>query len=72
MPGALAATGGWVLLSVAFSYYVANMGNYSAVYGSIGAIIILMVWLFLSAVVIIMGDELNCVLIESRTNITLE
>ena len=72
MPGALAATGGWVLLSVAFSSYVANMGNYSAVYGSIGAIIILMVWLFLSAVVIIMGDELNCVLIESRTNITLE
>lgn len=72
MPGAFAATGGWVLLSVAFSYYVANMGNYSAVYGSIGAIIILMVWLFLSAVVIIMGDELNCVLIESRTNLRLE
>lgn len=72
MPGAFAATGGWVLLSVVFSYYVANMGNYSAVYGSIGAIIILMVWLFLSAVVIIMGDELNCVLIESRTNLTLE
>lgn len=72
MPGALAATCGWVLLSVAFSYYVSNMGRYSAVYGSIGAVIVMMVWLFLSAVVIIMGDELNCVLIESRTNLTLE
>jgi membrane protein len=59
IPGALFATIGWILTSYAFSYYVDQFGNYSAAYGSIGAIIVLMVWFYLSGVIIIIGGEIN-------------
>jgi membrane protein len=59
VPGALFATIGWILTSLAFSYYVGNFGNYSATYGSIGAIIVLMIWFYLSGFVIILGGEIN-------------
>ncbi|WP_146739886.1 YhjD/YihY/BrkB family envelope integrity protein, partial [Clostridium cochlearium] len=42
-----------------FSYYVNNFANYSRVYGSIGAVIVLMVWLYLTSIIIILGGELN-------------
>jgi membrane protein len=58
-PGALFATGGWTLTSFGFSYYVNHFGNYSKIYGSIGAIIALMTWLFLSSVIILIGGEIN-------------
>lgn len=59
VPGALFATIGWVLVSLAFSYYVSNFGNYSATYGSIGAIIVLMIWFYISGIVMIIGGEIN-------------
>mgnify|MGYP000908857756 CR=1 FL=1 len=59
VPGAIFATIGWVVTSLAFSYYVGNFGNYSATYGSIGAIIVLMIWFYLSGLVIIIGGEVN-------------
>jgi membrane protein len=57
--GAFFTTVGWVLTSWAFSYYVGNFGNYSATYGSIGAIIVLMIWFYLSGFIIILGGEIN-------------
>jgi membrane protein len=57
--GALFSTVGWVLTSWAFSFYVSNFGNYSATYGSIGAIIVLMIWFYLSGFIIILGGEIN-------------
>jgi membrane protein len=57
--GALFTTVGWVLTSFAFSFYVGNFGQYSATYGSIGAIIVLMIWLYLSGFIIILGGEIN-------------
>ncbi|MFD2445079.1 YihY/virulence factor BrkB family protein [Bacillus sp. CGMCC 1.16607] len=57
--GAVFTTIGWVLTSWAFSYYVGNFGNYSVTYGSIGAIIVLMIWLYLSGFIIILGGEIN-------------
>lgn len=57
--GAIFSTIGWVLTSLAFSYYVSNFGNYSATYGSIGAIIVLMIWFYLSGFIIILGGEIN-------------
>lgn len=59
IPGAIFATIGWIVTSYAFSYYVEQFGNYSAAYGSIGAIIVSMVWIYLSGIVILIGGEIN-------------
>ncbi|OES45402.1 ribonuclease [Domibacillus iocasae] len=59
LPGALFATIGWIIVSLGFSFYVNNFGNYSATYGSIGGVIILMIWLYLSAMIILIGGEVN-------------
>ncbi|MGE4214980.1 MAG: YihY/virulence factor BrkB family protein [Anaerotignaceae bacterium] len=63
-PGAGAAVFLWLLLSAGFSYYVENMGNYSVLFGSIGAIIVLLVWLYMMASILLMGAEVNSVLKE--------
>lgn len=68
VPGALFATVGWVLTSLAFSYYVGNFANYSATYGSIGAIIVLMIWFYLSGFVIILGGEINAFYTAKKSN----
>lgn len=57
--GAIFATVGWQLTSLAFSYYVSTLGNYSATYGSLGGVIILMIWFYLSGIIIIIGCEIN-------------
>ena len=57
--GAIFATICWQLTSLAFSYYVTSMGNYSATYGSLGGVIILMIWFYLSGMIIIVGGEIN-------------
>lgn len=58
-PGTIAATGLWVLASVAFSIYTSNFGSYGETYGSLGAVVVLMLWLMISAAVVIIGAELN-------------
>lgn len=65
-PGVLASLLGWLVASWLFSYYVENLAGYSLFYGSIGAVIILLMWLYLSATVLIMGAELNGTLISLR------
>ncbi|PKR76930.1 ribonuclease [Halalkalibacillus sediminis] len=62
LPGAIIATIGWALTSLGFSYYVTNFANYSATYGSLGAVIVLMIWFFLTGVMIILGGEVNAIL----------
>lgn len=58
-PGSIIATLVWLLVSLGFAYYVDNFGNYNHVYGSIGAIIILLTWLYLSALFLLIGGEIN-------------
>jgi len=65
-PGVLAALGSWLLTSFLFSYYVENFAAYSLLYGSIGTVIVLMTWLYLSASILILGAELNGTLISLR------
>ena len=60
--GAAFATIGWQLVSLAFSYYVNTLGNYSATYGSLGGVIVLMIWFYLSGIIIITGGEINALL----------
>lgn len=64
IPGSLFSTAGLILVSTIFSYYVNNFANYSIIYGSLGAIIILLIWLFLVSVILIMGGEVNASLAE--------
>ncbi|NEW07943.1 YihY/virulence factor BrkB family protein [Paenibacillus sp. SYP-B3998] len=59
LPGALFAGIGWQGTSLGFSYYVNHFTNYSATYGSLGGIIVLMTWLYISALIIIVGGEIN-------------
>ena len=58
-PGAIFATVAWIIVSLLFSLYTANFGKYNETYGTLGAIIVVMLWLYLTAVVIILGAELN-------------
>lgn len=66
MPGAMFATTGWILTSLAFSFYVGNFANYSKTYGSIGGIIVLMMWLYFSAIILMLGGQLNAVMTERK------
>ncbi|MBD2530772.1 YihY/virulence factor BrkB family protein [Nostoc flagelliforme FACHB-838] len=59
MPGAILAAVFWAILSGLFRMYVANFGNYNKVYGAVGAVIVLMLWLSMSAAVMLIGDQLN-------------
>ena len=66
VPGTLAALVGWMVVSAAFSFYVENFANYTVIYGALGTVIVLMMWLNLTAVMLIMGAEINGVLISIR------
>jgi membrane protein len=66
VPGAVIASLGWVIVSIAFSYYIDNFGNYSKVYGSLGGIIALLMWLYVSSIIILMGAEINASLMFSK------
>ncbi|HET6469363.1 MAG TPA: YihY/virulence factor BrkB family protein [Geminicoccaceae bacterium] len=57
--GSAVATVLWLLASIAFSFYVANFGNYNETYGSLGAVIVVLMWLYVSAYVVLLGAELN-------------
>ncbi len=58
-PGAVLAVIVWVSASFGFSYYVSNFANYSATYGSLGAVIVLLLYIFISAAVLLFGAEVN-------------
>lgn len=58
-PGALLATVLWLVGSVAFAVYVNNFGKYNETYGTLGAVVVLLLWLFLTAYVIVLGAELD-------------
>lgn len=57
--GSLFAIIGWILVSRAFAFYVNNFGNYQLVYGSIGGLIVFLLWLYISSMVILIGGEIN-------------
>ena len=65
-PGAVVATVLWIVASLGFSFYASNFGSYSETYGSIGAVIVLMLWLVITAFTVILGAELDSEL-EAQT-----
>jgi membrane protein len=58
-PGSVFAAIGWLLLTIGFGVYVAHFGNYNATYGSLGAVVVLLTWLYLSCYILVFGAELN-------------
>ncbi|WP_062197085.1 YihY/virulence factor BrkB family protein [Massilibacterium senegalense] len=64
--GALFAASGWLLVSYLFSYFVNHFGNYSATYGSLAGVIVLMLWFYISGMILIVGGILNAFLMKKR------
>jgi len=58
-PGAILATVLWVMASAVFAVYTANFGKYNETYGSLGAVVVLMLWLYFTVLCVIVGAELN-------------
>ncbi len=69
-PGGLIGVLLWVLASVAFSFYVNNFGTYNKTYGSIGAVIVLLLYLYISSLTILFGAELNATLVRMKEEIS--
>lgn len=65
LPGAILSMGVWMLFSLIFSYYVDHVGRYSIIYGSIGVIIALLVWMDWSMIAMLMGAVFNVALKET-------
>ncbi len=61
-PGAIFSTLAWITASQAFAFYVNNFGNFSRTYGSIGGVIVFMIWLYISSVLVLLGGEINATL----------
>jgi len=61
-PGSVIGVAVLAAASLGFAWYVKNVGNYSATYGSIGAVIVLMLWLYIAGLVILFGSEINALL----------
>ena len=57
--GAAAATILWIIASLAFSFYVSNFASYNETYGSLGAVVILLMWFWISAFIVLLGAEVN-------------
>lgn len=70
MPGAIITSVLWMLISLAFSFYVSNFGSYSATYGSLGGLIILMIWFFLTGLILVVGAEINVVYHRKKHGLT--
>ena len=68
VPGAVCSLAAWMVLSVGFSFYVENFANYSVIYGTLGAVIVLLVWLYLSSATLILGAELNGMIQARKKN----
>lgn len=65
-PGTIAAALLWLVGSAGFSFYVARFGSYDKTYGPLGAVVILLMWLYVSAYIVLAGAELNCEIERAR------
>lgn len=65
-PGAIAAVLVWIAGSLAFKGYVAHFGSYAKTYGTLGGAVVLILWLYLSAFVVVLGGEVNAAWEEGR------
>lgn len=58
-PGSALATLGWLVMTLGFGFYAANFASYNATYGALGAVVVFLMWLYLSSYILLLGAELN-------------
>jgi membrane protein len=63
--GSAFAAAAWLIVSILFTWYAANFGSYNKTYGSLGAVIGFMVWIWISAIVVLLGAEIDAYLERS-------
>ncbi|MFA6000504.1 MAG: YihY/virulence factor BrkB family protein [Thermoleophilia bacterium] len=66
IPGTLFASGAWLLSTLVFGFYVEQFGTYESVYGTLGAVVVLLTWMWLSALMVLTGAEVNILLFGER------
>jgi len=69
-PGAILATLFIILTSIVFSYYIDNFSQYNKIYGSIGTLIIILLWIYFNAIFLLIGFELNASITNAKKNLT--
>lgn len=70
-PGASFATVGMIIVSLLFAWYVNNFGNYNKLYGSVGTVLVAMLWLYFNTIVLLIGFEINASISKAR-NVAVE
>ena len=65
LPGITLSLVSWLVISIGFSMYVENFGKYSIIYGTLGTVIVLLIWLYMTSYLLILGAELNAALARS-------
>jgi membrane protein len=65
-PGAVMFAIVWFIATIAFGWYVSNFGSYNATYGALGGVVILMIWFYLTAYILLAGAELNAMLAKRQ------
>ncbi len=71
-PGGVTFTVVWLVTAIAFGLYVANFGSYNKTYGTLGGVVVLLTWLYLSNVTLLLGAEINATLAEQKHPEALE
>jgi len=70
-PGSILATGLAILTSLGFTYYINHFASYNKLYGSIGTLIVVMLWLYLNSMILLIGFELNASIDLSKRNLKI-
>lgn len=69
LPGTIFTSFAWIIVSALFSFYMNNFSNYSLIYGSIGAFIMLLLWIYISCLVILAGAVINSIIFSENNNL---
>lgn len=67
-PGSVIAVVAWIAATFGFSFYISNFANYNATYGSLGGVIVLLLYIFISSAVLLFGAEVNAVLFKAEAD----
>ena len=70
VPGVISSLALWMVLSMAFAYYVGHVAHYAVLYGSVATAIVVLLWLYMSAMALILGAELSAILSARRQEVT--